>query len=739
MTVAVYGVRHHGPGCARSLVAALEAHPPDVLLVEGPPDAAGLLAHLGDPGLVAPVAILVYPVDTPGVGGVFYPFAEFSPEWAAMRWAAARGVPIRFCDLPIAHRARPPVDGEEPEEPEEHENADSGQKIDPIAELARAAGWPDPERYWEHLVEQRSDAGVFEGIALAMTAIREQTSSLVPTDRAEARREAWMRRVMRAAAKEFSNVAVVCGAWHVPALIGAVPVKDDDACLRDLPKTKVEACWVPWSLGRLGRWSGYGAGVGAPGWYAHLWEHREDPVTTWLVATARALRDAGIEASAASVTEAVRLAWALAALRDEHAPGLEALDDAAISVLCGGDANRHALVRSKLAHRDALGHVPEGVPQPPLLRDLVAQAKKLRIKLEAPVSTLELDLRKDNDRARSALLHRVALLGVSWGTTVGGANSRGTFRETWTLSWEPSSALALVEASALGATVDEAASAKVLLDAAGTTSLRSVAALLDRALVAGLDGVAPALLDRLEDLAVRVADPSPLLASLPPLADVLRYGDVRGTSAPRVAPVFRGLLERALIVLVPGSQSLDDDAAKALAEALRGTQAVLVQQDAAELLDAWDAALAGLGALDRHGLLLGTVTRLRLDRDRLDDAALGVAVSYALSPAHGPLYGAQWLEGLLAGGGTMLLHRDALWAALDGWLVALPEDAFVEALPGLRRSFADFPAPERKRMAERLARGRSPAAPSLRLFDAVDAARADRVLPAIAALLGGGA
>jgi hypothetical protein len=49
------------------------------------------------------------------------------------------------------------------------------------------------------------------------------------------------------------------------------------------------------------------------------------------------------------------------------------------------------------------------------------------------LSTLEFDLRKDNDRARSALLHRVALLGVSWGTTVAGANSRGTFRETWTL------------------------------------------------------------------------------------------------------------------------------------------------------------------------------------------------------------------------------------------------------------------------------------------------------------------
>ena len=30
----VFGVRHHGPGCARSLVTALEALNPDAVLIE---------------------------------------------------------------------------------------------------------------------------------------------------------------------------------------------------------------------------------------------------------------------------------------------------------------------------------------------------------------------------------------------------------------------------------------------------------------------------------------------------------------------------------------------------------------------------------------------------------------------------------------------------------------------------------------------------------------------------------
>ena len=33
--VEVFGIRHHGPGSARSLVAALQAYQPDAVLIEG--------------------------------------------------------------------------------------------------------------------------------------------------------------------------------------------------------------------------------------------------------------------------------------------------------------------------------------------------------------------------------------------------------------------------------------------------------------------------------------------------------------------------------------------------------------------------------------------------------------------------------------------------------------------------------------------------------------------------------
>src|SRR3954447_21194073 len=97
------GIRHHGPGSARSLLAALDAIDPGIVLIEGPPDADELIRFAASPAMVPPVALLVHGQDDPATAS-FYPFAVFSPEWQATRWAAGKTRPARFIDLPAAHR-----------------------------------------------------------------------------------------------------------------------------------------------------------------------------------------------------------------------------------------------------------------------------------------------------------------------------------------------------------------------------------------------------------------------------------------------------------------------------------------------------------------------------------------------------------------------------------------------------------------------------------------------------------
>src|SRR5689334_3555277 len=99
MAVHIYGVRHHGVGSARQILRSLELLKPDILLVEGPPEISDVLALVGKEGLTPPVAVMVYNSEEPRESS-FYPFAEYSPEWIAVKYANKNNIPVRAMDLP---------------------------------------------------------------------------------------------------------------------------------------------------------------------------------------------------------------------------------------------------------------------------------------------------------------------------------------------------------------------------------------------------------------------------------------------------------------------------------------------------------------------------------------------------------------------------------------------------------------------------------------------------------------
>jgi hypothetical protein len=435
--VRVFGIRHHGPGCARALRAAFDELRPDLVLIEGPPDAEEALPLAARAEIEPPVALLVWAAEEPR-RAVYYPFAGFSPEWQAIRWAAEHGVPARFFDLPQAHQLALDKAEEEkeeaapegtpeppPEAPTENppenppEDPRDALRDDPLGVLAEAAGYTDRELWWEQQIEQRRDpAGIFEAILEAMAELR---SHARPAEGREALREAFMRQRLRAARKEgFERIAVVCGAWHAPVLnlsdrSAPGSVKDDTALLKNLPKLKTAVTWIPWTHSRLSYRSGYGAGVASPGWYQHLWTAPDRAPVRWVTQAARLLRAEDLDASPASVIESVRLAESLAALRGFPMPGLSELNEAVQAVLCHGETSPMALIRERLEIGDVLGRVPDEALAVPLQRDLEAQQRRLRLKPTAEIREIDLDLREENDRARSLLLHRLRLLDIPWG------------------------------------------------------------------------------------------------------------------------------------------------------------------------------------------------------------------------------------------------------------------------------------------------------------------------------------
>lgn len=736
----VFGIRHHGPGCARALRSALEQLAPDVVLVEGPPDADDTLAHVASTGMTPPVALLVHAADDPQ-NASFYPFADFSPEWQALRYCAERGVPSRFIDLPCAYTLamREPVEATA-DEPESTPALPSDDELreDPLGMLAEAAGYTDHEQWWDVQIEHRLDAtGLFEAILEAMTALREQH---VETRTHELRREAHMRSAIRTAQKErFAKIAVVCGAWHAPALATLGPAKADSDLLKGLQRVKVAATWIPWTYSRLSFRSGYGAGVDSPGWYAHLWKHGEKAAVVWATLAARLLRGEDLDASAANVIEAVRLADALASIRDLPTPGLAELREAIEAVLCGGERTKLALIRARLEIGDALGEVPEQVGRVPLMQSFEEERKRLRLELSSELVTHELDMRKDRDRDRSRLLHRLRVLGVEWGRPLSHVRSTGTFKEGWQIAWRPELAVDLIAANIHGNTV-ESASTSMLAERAKVADLSDLSGLVEVAILAHLPSSLDVLLVELDARAATSADVQMQMRALGPLARLVRYGDVRSTRTDHVRPVLEALFERVIVGLPPACTQLDDDAAAQMIEALGDAHKACLLLDEAALLEEWLATLrALLDAAAAHARIRGRACRLLHQQRALAAGELARQASLALGIGVEPAHATQWIEGLVAGEGLSLVHEEELLATLDDWLSALADDTFQAQLPLLRRGFAGLEAPERRAVAQRIKSSRPGA--SRRVDEShggrdLDDAKVALVLPVLAQILG---
>jgi hypothetical protein len=687
--VTLLGVRHHGPGSARMVRAALDVVRPQLVLVEGPSDADNLVAHVGE--LTPPVALLLHDAAEPA-DAAFWPFARFSPEWQALDWGARNDVEVRFADLPAGVSLF-------------YEQSDADRvAVDPLGVLAEAAGFDDAERWWEDVVEHSSaePTAMAAAIAEAMTAVREEFSDTV--DQRTLHREAWMRQVLRKALTDVDGpIAVVCGAWHVPALLELPSAKADTDLLKGLTKKKIAGSWVPWSHGRLAATSGYGAGVESPGWYAHLWEHTHDTIPRWMARTSHVLREEGLPASTASAVEAVRLADTLAALRGRPSPGLSEVSEAALAVLCGGDDVGLRIVHEKLVVGEELGAVGDGVPRSPLARDLERLQRKLRLPPNAAEKSFRLDLRRDIDRGRSRLLRRLHVLDVRWGEP-DETSTLGTFAEAWKVQWDPGLAVAVAAAARHGATVESAAE-HVLLDQAKAADTVAIAAeVLREAVASELAGAVTAARAALDRCAAAATDALELLQALPALASTVRYGSVRGTDPELLRAAMHGLLARGAVGLPLACNGIDDlTAENALAALDNAHEAVIVAADESHTA-AWWEALYRLVRVDppAHGLPTGRATRLLWEDDRLDTEAVAIRMQRAVSAAGA---GASFVAGFLRGSAVRLAADPRLLGLVDEWLAGLPNEGFEDALPLLRRAISSFTAPERRTLAERVAQG----------------------------------
>ncbi|MDO4895780.1 MAG: DUF5682 family protein [Moraxella sp.] len=753
-----FGIRHHGVGSTKRLLSALDRLKPKKVLIEGASDCTELLPLLAHAQMRPPVALLAYANEFPECH-VYYPFANFSPEYQAVLWAINHGVQVAFIDLPVSvtlagqikqmQNLKEQMEQELNDEIKDkvendtdddltNELTDKQQeliqlRLDPIGVIGRLAGYDDGESFWNDVVEQSAvdDVAVFGAVHEMMRVLRQRVLDEKiadhdsDTDRDNCR-EAFMRQEIRRHAKDTNEcVAVVCGAWHVPVLSPEFALtqdgkamtytaKSDTALLKNLPKklatSKFKTTWIPYTSPRLAKVAqgyGYGAGVDAPMWYQHLWENSTNVHENWLTKVATALRQRGHAISTASVIEAVRLAQSLTLVRGRRAVGFEELTDAVVACLCFGERVLWQTIADEVLLGKDVGGIPDDLPLAPLLEDLERLKKQTKLKAEAVPKEVDFDLRSQIGLKKSHLMHRLTILGVPWGEPRHTRSSRGTFRERWQICWQAEFAVSLIESLVYGNTIFEASNNRLTEKITQTDELGELATQVQTALEAGLDKSAMMGIKKLSEQAVYADNVLTLLGSLSPLIHLERYGTARKVALDKVGELIYELTVKASVGLPFAIKNINDDEADDYHKHIVDVHGALMLRQHDELMDVWWQALGEIGEelLSRggqsgHWRIVGLSSRLLYQSERLTADKLTTTLQKTLSPMVETRQSARFFEGFFSGATDQLLYDKSLLTTLEMWLLALDETDFTEYLPLFRRVFGHLDSHERKRLLE---------------------------------------
>lgn len=713
MLVHGFGVRHLSPSGAWHLRRFLDDLRPSAILVEGPSDATDQIEYLTAQRTEPPVAILAYTAEPP-VRTVLWPLAVYSPEYQALLWAKENGARAEFIDLPSSvFLAVEYAHGET------EENAPESNAADVYERWAELAGESDHETYWERRFEHNLNPGAYR---LAASQFGRALRALLLEDKYEAARnilrEAHMkRRIEDAQRAGHERVAIIAGAYHIPALEGAECKALTDEELAALPKRASNLTLMPYSYFRLTTRSGYGAGNRAPAYYERLWHAvcRNDLdglAGEYLSAVAAELRGAGNVKSSAEVIEGVRLARTLAALHDGSAPALADLRDAATTCLGHGDFSNISQAVARVEIGTAIGSLPEGVARTSIQDDFYRELKRLKLERyrAAVASDLELDLREDRrvkseeaawlDLNRSFFLNRLSMLEVPFARKLPASQQSATWAERWALQWSPEAEITLVESALRGDTVETATAYVFKEKLDGCSGVDEAAALIRQAGECGLEGAMEYARGALQKLAAGSADFLSSARAAGELSAAIRFGSVRRLDTALLLPLLAQLFLHASLLLV-SSGACDDKAASDAMPSMHILNAVSLEHAQDVDSEEWLKALRELSARDdRNARLSGFACALLLERGLMDGDALSREVSRRLSPGIPADIGAGWFEGLALRNRAMLLSRVELWRQLDGYIASLDDEQFRRALVFLRRAIGEFSPADKRAVAQ---------------------------------------
>ncbi len=746
--VLFFPVRHHSPACSFHLKRAIAEYEPDCILIEGPGNAQSLIPVLVHPDTKAPLALYYAYRDTAGLVSkgkedykCYYPFLDCSPELAALREAAKRGIKAEFIDLPYKEILIGTAENRGIRKKGEKQTYNDDYLLSRsryLALLCEKTGLRDFEELWEKYFEIQ---GLFEETSVFVRQMltycglsRQSTPKEELLEEGCLLRERYMAERIGEAAGSHKRILVVTGGFHTSGLQELLSC-DEEGRLRFLgepvklhggERERQEVYPMAYSMEAADALNGYASGMQSPGFYHRIWKHLEsegtaegayeDTVLHFLAAAGRKARGKEETVSSYDSICGFSMAKGLAALRGKKEPGLYELRDSALSSFVKGEYSLSTdgplRILRELVTGDQVGALCKDAVRPPLLSDFEEQCREFGLKLHSSLEQeliLEVFTREKHLRL-SRFLYQTEFLGCSFARRKKGSDlvrrtDRNRIREIWVYKWSGQVTAALIDASISGGTVEEAVRSLLRTRFEESTGCREAARLLVQGFLMGLSDEQEQMGRHLAAVLASDGDFFSLTQGFSHLLMLAELQDLYRVRERLDLEKMTGICFRKILQLLPAMGQVKEEQQQECMEALR----TLYQATGKGAYRGFRTDF--MDALDRM-LKKGPV------RPGMEGAALGLLYGYeekfgerALQAVRGYVRGtedmlegsAAFLRGLFFTARDLVFVSEDFLLLVDELLGRLSPEEFLKLLPELRMAFSYFTPLETDRIAGRAA------------------------------------
>ncbi|MBR1591522.1 MAG: hypothetical protein IJ666_00710 [Ruminococcus sp.] len=734
-----YPIRHHSPVCSFQLVRTIEEYKPDIVLIEGPENANGLIPVLTDENTTLPAAFYYFYKDTKKLVSddakdykCYYPFVYSSPEYNALVSAKKLNIPAKFIDLPYCEILIATAENNGlRKNSDKHSYADDSYLVQNrfYEKICEKTGLRSFEEFWEKYFET---AGIFltpqQFIKQMHTYCRftrdDVSQEEMIADGTSARENHMAVRIIEAM-QEYRRVLVVTGGFHCIGLYNLVNSgkKIKSPRLHKMPETHHGCFPMAYSYEAADALHGYSSGMSFPYFYdcamkklleSNSPEGVYNGITLdFLVRTQKEAVKKDIAVSIADITSAHTLMNGLAALRNAKECGISELFDGVISTFIKGERTVSTSIPldilSKLATGDKIGAIGDKSHVPPLITDFEKNCKKLNIKYETAVpKNIENALfTSAKGMETSRFLHRMDFLGTGFAKMLKGPDlhknkDRSRVREEWKYRRTPNVDACLIDHTTDGFTIEEACSSVAARKLMSERRCETAAQISVDCFLMGIP-MQQAELAQIEDILINDGDffsvgrgmhSFEILYSLQNL-----YGFEDKSSLAHLTRCFDKLVSS-----LPSMANTPPERGEECITVMKYMYGI-VGNILSERLDDFRQALITMSeAPAKEPSVFGAAMGIlySIEPERRDDAENAMK-GYLRGSPEIKKQGAEYLKGLFGTARDIVLIDDRFLRMTDELVQSMDYEDFLEILPSLRLSFSCFTPNEIQSTAEIIA------------------------------------